>query len=117
MRVAILTPRLDDRAGAGTVASRIGLRAQGLAFSRDANLQQVVEDDIRDNGPLHCVLVDEAQFLSKPQGWQLSEVAVSYTHLDVYKRQGWCCGARLFARHRPPGRHRRAGVQRRAVRR
>ena len=27
MRVAILTPRLDDRAGAGTVASRIGLRA------------------------------------------------------------------------------------------
>ena len=33
-----------------------------------------VEDDIRDNGPLHCVLVDEAQFLSKPQVWQLSEV-------------------------------------------
>jgi len=45
-----------------------------LAFSRDADLQQVVEDDIRDNGPLHCVLVDEAQFLSKSQVWQLSEV-------------------------------------------
>lgn len=74
MRVAILTPRLDDRAGAGTVASRIGLRAQGVAFSRDADLQQVVEDDIRNNGPLHCVLVDEAQFLSKSQVWQLSEV-------------------------------------------
>ena len=34
----------------------------------------MVEDDIRDNGPLHCVLVDEAQFLSKAQVWQLSEV-------------------------------------------
>ncbi len=74
MRVAIFTPRLDDRAGSGTVASRIGLKAQGVAFARDADLERLIHADITKHGPLHCVLVDEAQFLSKAQVWQLSEV-------------------------------------------
>ena len=74
MRVAILTPRLDDRAGSGTVASRIGLQAQGVAFVRDADLEHLIHADIAAHGPLHCVLVDEAQFLTKAQVWQLSEV-------------------------------------------
>jgi len=63
MRVAILTPRLDDRAGAGVVASRIGLRADGMAFDRDTDLQHWVEQDLAANGPMGCVQV-----------WQLSEV-------------------------------------------
>ena len=74
MRVLILTPRLDDRAGSGTVASRIGLRAQGVAFGRDDDLDRMVQDDIAAHGKLDCVLVDEAQFLAKSQVWQLSEV-------------------------------------------
>ena len=74
MRVAILAPRLDDRAGPGTVASRIGLSASAAAFDPGQDLQQVVEADILAHGPLHCVLVDEAQFLRKPQVWQLGEV-------------------------------------------
>ena len=74
MRVAILTPRLDDRAGAGTVASRIGLRAEGTAFTANDDLEGIVRDDIAANGPLHCVLVDEAQFLNKAQVWQLTEI-------------------------------------------
>jgi len=74
MRVAILTPRLDNRAGSGVVASRIGLKADGLAFERDSDLQRVVQEEIRDHGALGCVLVDEAQFLSRAQVWQLSEV-------------------------------------------
>ena len=74
MRVAILTPKLDFRAGSGTVASRIGLQADGMAFGRDDDLQRLVEADIAANGPLHCVLVDEAQFLTRAQVWQLSEV-------------------------------------------
>ena len=74
MRVLILTPRLDDRAGSGTVASRIGLTAAGHAFQRSDDLEQVIRRDIGDHGKLDCVLVDEAQFLSKAQVWQLSEV-------------------------------------------
>lgn len=74
MRVAILTPRLDDRAASGTVASRIGLRADGTAFDRDDDLERMIRASIDGKGPLHCVLVDEAQFLTRAQVWQLGEV-------------------------------------------
>ena len=74
MRVALLTPRLDHRAGAGVVASRIGLQAEATAFDAGTNLQQLIEHDIAAHGRLGCVLVDEAQFLTKAQVWQLSEV-------------------------------------------
>jgi len=74
MRTLILTPRLDDRAGAGVVASRIGLRARGMIFERNDDLQAMALSDIDKHGPLHCVLVDESQFLSKQQVWQLTEI-------------------------------------------
>ncbi|WP_368565334.1 thymidine kinase [Pseudoxanthomonas sp. UTMC 1351] len=74
MRAAILTPRLDHRAGSGTVASRIGLSAQAMTFERETDLEAVIRADIAAQGKLHCVLVDEAQFLSRAQVWQLSEV-------------------------------------------
>ncbi|HET6434198.1 MAG TPA: thymidine kinase [Xanthomonadaceae bacterium] len=74
MRVLILTPALDDRAGNGRVASRIGLVEQGIAFGRDDDLERLVRLDIAAHGALHCVLVDEAQFLTRAQAWQLGEV-------------------------------------------
>jgi thymidine kinase len=74
MRAAILAPRLDDRAGSGTVASRIGLKADAATFGPDDDLEQRVLQDIAAHGPLHCVLVDEAQFLARGQVWQLGEV-------------------------------------------
>ena len=74
MRTLILTPCLDDRAGVGVVRSRIGLRAQALAFAADDDLERLVAADIEGQGALHCVLVDEAQFLSREQVWQLTEV-------------------------------------------
>ena len=74
MRVALLTPRLDHRAGAGMVASRIGLQAEATAFDADTDLQVLIERDLAAQGRLGCVLVDEAQFLSRAQVWQLSEV-------------------------------------------
>ena len=75
MRVLIFTPALDDRAGkAGTVASRIGLQAQGVPFDARDDLAARVDEDVLAHGKLDCVLVDEAQFLTKAQVWQLSEV-------------------------------------------
>ncbi len=43
-------------------------------FDREDNLFARVEADIAEHGPLHCVLVDEAQFLSKAQVWQLTDI-------------------------------------------
>lgn len=74
MRVAILTPKLDVRAGEGVISSRIGLSSPGLVFSSHSDLLQLIESDVAAHGRLNCVLVDEAQFLSKAQVWQLSEV-------------------------------------------
>ena len=74
MRTLILTPKLDNRYGEGVVASRIGLSARGRVFERDADLLAIVRADIDANGALHCVLVDESQFLSRRQVWELSEV-------------------------------------------
>ena len=74
MRTLILVPKLDDRYGVGQVQSRIGLKAQGRIFGRDDDLQAIARADIAQGGPLHCLLVDEAQFLSRAQVWQLSDI-------------------------------------------
>ncbi|MBD8899562.1 thymidine kinase [Rhodanobacter sp. DHG33] len=74
MRTIILTPALDNRYGEGVVASRIGLKANARRFGGDENLLALVEADIAAHGTLHCVFVDEAQFLAKQQVWQLTDV-------------------------------------------
>ena len=74
MRTLILTPQLDDRYGKGVVQSRIGLKANGRVFERADDLEAIARGDIAANGPLDCVLVDEAQFLTKRQVWELTEI-------------------------------------------
>jgi thymidine kinase len=74
MRTLILTPALDNRFGDGVVASRIGLKANARRFGAEENLLALVQADLDARGPLHCVFVDEAQFLTKAQAWQLSDV-------------------------------------------
>lgn len=74
MRTLILLPAIDTRNGEGLVASRIGLQAKGRRFDRREDLFALAQADIAARGPLHCVLVDEAQFLARPQVWQLSEI-------------------------------------------
>lgn len=80
MRTLILTPALDNRYGEGVVASRIGLKANAHRFADGEDLQRAVERDMLEHGPLHCVLVDEAQFLRRDQVWQLSDVV---DHLGI----------------------------------
>ena len=74
MRTLILTPALDNRYGEGVVASRIGLKADARRFASEQNLFALIEADIAKHGALHCVFVDEAQFLTKAQVWQISDV-------------------------------------------
>jgi len=74
MRTLIMTPKLDDRAGVGVIASRIGLTARGRTFRRGDDLEAIARSDRAQRGELHCVLVDEAQFLTKQQVWQLTEI-------------------------------------------
>jgi len=79
MRTLLLTPELDDRFARGKVASRIGLQADATAFTAADDLLIYV-DRQRSLQPLHCVLVDEAQFLTRKQVRQLSDVC---DNLDI----------------------------------
>ena len=74
MNTLVLAPALDTRGGPGKVASRIGLSAEAHAFSRDENLYTLAEED-HEKRILSCVLVDEAQFLTKAQVEQLTDLA------------------------------------------
>lgn len=73
MQTLLLAPEVDDRHGAGRIASRIGLEAPALRFGAADNLFTIVARHVEEK-PLHCVLVDEAQFLRREQVFQLSEV-------------------------------------------
>ncbi len=73
MNTLILAPMLDDRYGAGKVTSRIGIDAAATVFRREDDLFALVEET-HNNNPLHCVLIDEAQFLTRDQVFGLSDV-------------------------------------------
>ena len=76
MNTLVLAPEFDDRYGVGKVKSRIGLEAEATTFKPTDNLFDIVSSQIA-TAPLHCVLIDEAQFLSKEQVFQLGEVTDS----------------------------------------
>jgi len=73
MNTLVLAPKLDDRYGAGKVTSRIGIETEATTFKREDDLLAVVEERNK-HAQVHCVLVDEAQFLTKDQVFQLGEV-------------------------------------------
>ena len=75
MRTVLLTAALDDRVGAGTIASRIGIARPALTFASNDDLFALVEHEAGAGVPIACVLVDEAQFLSRAQVWQLARVS------------------------------------------
>jgi thymidine kinase len=73
MNTLILAPAIDNRYGVGRVSSRIGLEAEATTFNQADDLYEIVETCLRED-PLHCVMIDEAQFLTKAQVFQLGEV-------------------------------------------
>jgi len=75
MRVMLLKPEIDNRdSDTGEIVSRIGIRQQAILFSNAKNLEELIADDFEQN-ELNCVFVDEAQFLTKDQVWQLAVIA------------------------------------------
>lgn len=81
MQVAIFTASFDDRFGLGKVSSRIGLAMDALLFDQTLNFVDRTEALLAE-GPLHCLLIDEAQFLTKAQVRQLTDV-VDKLHIPV----------------------------------
>lgn len=81
MNSVIFTAALDDRYGVGKVSSRIGLQSDAQLFNDDTDLFVVIKQ-LNEQQQAHCILVDECQFLSKEQVYQLTEV-VDKLHIPV----------------------------------
>jgi len=69
----LFTPKLDDRFGEGWIKSRIGLQARATIFTAEDDLFEATRTQLEDRS-IHCVLVDESQFLNRDQVYQLSEI-------------------------------------------
>ncbi len=74
MRALLLTSALYAEGGVGMIRSRLGVSAEAETFDAEDDLY----DRIRQHtlpGKLDCVFIDEAQFLTADQVWQLARVA------------------------------------------
>ena len=87
MRTLLFTPAIDTRYGKGRIESRIGLRSSAISLSGADNILNRVRAE-HAASPVACVLIDEAQFLSPEQVWQISEIA------DVLEIPVLCYGLR-----------------------
>jgi thymidine kinase len=72
MDTLIFSPALDERFGKGKISSRLGLSADAVTVDNNFNLYDYTKK--QNNKNLSCVLIYEAQFLTKDQVWQLSDI-------------------------------------------
>ena len=79
METMLWTAAFDDRAGIGSIASRIGLAMPGHLYDAATDIRHETEEELK-RRPLHCILVDEAQFLTRAQVVQLCSIC---DELDV----------------------------------
>lgn len=71
METYLITAQFDNRAGQGQIASRIGIGEAADTFSPDEDLFVKLQTRFSKSA-VACVFIDEAQFLSKDQVWQLA---------------------------------------------
>ena len=74
MDTLLYIPKIDTRYGQGKISSRIGLASEAIPFERDFDFYREIKNQKEILPKLTCVLVDEAQFLSKAQVLQLCRV-------------------------------------------
>lgn len=87
MNTLVYTAAIDGRYGVGKVASRIGITQDANIFHSSTDLFLEIKE-YHNEKKLHCILVDEAQFLTKDQVYQLTEV------VDKLKIPVLCYGLR-----------------------
>ncbi|KKC26311.1 thymidine kinase [Sphingomonas sp. SRS2] len=73
MRTLLFTAAFDDRFEPGKISSRIGLASHANAIDPESDLFEEVAIELAE-APVHCVLVDEAQWLTRAQVFQLAAV-------------------------------------------
>lgn len=75
MDTLLYTPKIDTRFGVGVIKTRIGLQHDALIISEDYDIFVDVQHRLMQNPKISCVLVDEAQFLTKLQVAELAKIS------------------------------------------
>lgn len=73
-KVLLMKPSIDNREGGCIIKSRAGLTEECLLIHRDSNIYEMVHDYIDKNTSINCVIIDEAQFLTKQQVYHLTRL-------------------------------------------
>ncbi|HEY5583902.1 MAG TPA: thymidine kinase [Ruminiclostridium sp.] len=73
-KVLLMKPSTDSRDGKCTIKSRAGLKEECLIINRDSDIYKIVCEYIEMNSIVNCVIVDEAQFLTKSQVYNLTRL-------------------------------------------
>ena len=73
LETMVFTSSKDDRYGESEVVSRVGLRSPANTYSESDNILKMVHDE-NEKHELSCILIDEAQFLTKDQVKQLGKI-------------------------------------------
>ena len=73
LETMVFTSSKDDRYGESEVVSRVGLRSPAHTYSESDNILKMVHDE-NERHELSCILIDEAQFLTKDQVKQLGKI-------------------------------------------
>lgn len=73
MKVLLLKPSIDNRDGANTVKSRIGLKEEAVAIGENENIYQKY---LENYGDCNVIIVDECQFLTPEQVDQLADIVI-----------------------------------------
>ena len=73
METMLYTAAVDDRAGSGVIASRIGVALPANSYAPETDIRCEVEAELKKRH-LHCILLDEAQFLTRVQVLQLASI-------------------------------------------
>ena len=71
METYLITAQFDNRAGEGMIGSRIGISEPADTFAPGEDMFAKIEARLA-QGPVTCIFIDEAQFLSPDQVWQLA---------------------------------------------
>lgn len=91
LKTVLFTAQIDDRYSKGKVTSRLGIHSDAHLFAQETNLLAeitaiqsniVLNKENQKNTKIACILIDEAQFLTKAQVKQLTDI-VDNLHIPV----------------------------------
>lgn len=73
-KVILMKPTIDNRDGIRTIKSRAGLQEECFIINKDSDVYDMICEYKKKDSLINCIIIDEAQFLTKSQVYQLTRL-------------------------------------------